>query len=82
LGRVVSDGVLYGMIYDLIVRPSHRGCGIGTAILDKLIRRCRDAELREIQLFSAKGKAGFYRNRGFMERPQEAPGMQLPHENR
>ncbi len=76
-GRVVSDGVLYAMIYDMIVNPSHQGQGIGTAILDKLILKCRTAGLREIQLFSAKGKAQFYRKRGFVERPADAPGMKL-----
>ena len=29
VGRVVSDGVLYAMIYDMIVAPSHQGRGIG-----------------------------------------------------
>ena len=77
IGRVVSDGVLYGMIYDVIVHPSHQGRGIGTAITDRLIDRCRQGGLREIQLFSAEGKAGFYRRFGFEERPPTAPGMRL-----
>ncbi len=55
-GRIVSDGVLYAMIYDMIVKPSHQGQGIGTAILNKLILQCETAGLREVQLFSAKGK--------------------------
>ncbi len=37
MGRVVSDGVLYAMIYDLIIRPSHQGRGIGSAILGRLV---------------------------------------------
>ena len=77
IGRVVSDGVLYAMIYDIIVKPSHQGRGIGTSILNKLIWKCKSAGVREIQLFSAKGKAQFYRKRGFADRPADAPGMQL-----
>jgi GNAT superfamily N-acetyltransferase len=77
LGRVVSDGVLYAMIYDMIVRPSHQGRGIGTAILHKLVEACKSAGLGDIQLFSAKGQADFYRKRGFLERPADAPGMRM-----
>jgi ribosomal protein S18 acetylase RimI-like enzyme len=35
--RVVSDGVLYALICDLIVKPSYQGQGIGSHLLDKLI---------------------------------------------
>jgi len=76
-GRIVSDGVLYAMIYDLIVLPSCQGQGIGSAILDRLIDKCSSAGIREVQLFSAAGKADFYRKRGFVERPTGAPGMRL-----
>jgi len=33
-------------------------------------------KIRDIQLFSAKGYSGFYKNRGFKERPDNAPGME------
>jgi GNAT superfamily N-acetyltransferase len=75
VGRVVSDGVLYAMIYDMIVAPSHQGRGIGTQILSMLVEKCRSDGIREIQLFSARGKAPFYRKRGFVERPPDGPGM-------
>lgn len=77
MGRVVSDGVLYGMIYDMIVLPDHQGRGIGSAILSRLVDHCRGAGLRDVQLFSARGKASFYRQRGFIERPSDGPGMSL-----
>ena len=77
IGRVVSDGVLYAMIYDMIVKPSHQQRGIGTTILSKLIEKCETAGLRDVQLFSAKGKVPFYGKRGFIERPPDAPGMRL-----
>jgi len=76
-GRVVSDGVLYALICDLIVRPSHQGRGIGSALLTQLIDRCRRQKMRVIWLFSAKGKSVFYKNFGFVERPADAPGMQM-----
>ena len=77
IGRIVSDGVLYAMIYDLIVMASYQGRGIGTTILSKLIDRCKVAGIRDIQLFSAKGKVRFYSKRGFVERPKDAPGMRF-----
>ena len=75
IGRIVSDGVLYAMIYDMIVNPLYQNKGIGATILSKLVEKCKATELRDIQLFSAKGKAQFYSKRGFLERPAGAPGM-------
>ena len=76
-GRVISDGALYALICDLIVRPSYQRQGIGSAVLHKLIDRCRLQNIRVVWLFSAKGKSHFYQKFGFLERPIDAPGMQL-----
>ena len=76
-GRVVSDGVLHAMIYDMIVRPDHQNRGIGTEILNRLIARCRKFGIRDIQLFAASNKAPFYRKCGFALRPHNAPGMEF-----
>jgi len=75
-GRLVSDGVLHAMIYELIVLPEYQGQGVGGEILEKLVRKCQDAGVRDIQLFCAKGKRDFYVKRGFIARPDDAPGMQ------
>jgi GNAT superfamily N-acetyltransferase len=75
-GRVVSDLVLHAMIYDMIVLPAYQGQGIGGEILDRLVEKCRQAGIRDIQLFCARGKRAFYENRGFVARPDDAPGMQ------
>jgi hypothetical protein len=42
-----------------------------------LLDRCERAGIRDVLLFSAKGKAGFYEQFGFVARPDEAPGMIL-----
>lgn len=76
-GRVLSDGILYAMVYDLIVLPSHQTRGIGSEILARLVQKCTLAGIRDVQLFSAAGKSGFYEKRGFKERPVDAPGMRL-----
>jgi GNAT superfamily N-acetyltransferase len=76
-GRVISDGVHHALIVDMIVAPSHQGKGIGRGILKRILDRCRQHGIRDVQLFAAKGKAGFYERHGFAARPADAPGMQL-----
>jgi len=74
-GRVISDGVLHALIVDLIVSTDVQDCGIGKLILNELIKKCKSAAIPDIQLFSAKGKEGFYLKQGFKIRPADAPGM-------
>ena len=75
-GRAIADGVLHALIVDMIVLPSHQNRGIGRAILNRLVERCRAAGIRDIQLFCARGKSGFYERCGFIARPADAPGME------
>jgi GNAT superfamily N-acetyltransferase len=75
-GRVLTDGVMHSMIYDLIVAPDCQGQGIGTRILEMLVEKCRNAGIHDIQLFCARGKRAFYEKRGLVSRPEEAPGME------
>ena len=76
-GRVISDGVLYALICDLIVKPTYQEQGIGSQILEKLIEKCHQERMRVIWLFSARGTRSFYEKFGFRKRPVDAPGMQL-----
>jgi GNAT superfamily N-acetyltransferase len=75
-GRLVSDGVLHAMIYELIVLPEYQDRGIGGVILEMLVKHCRNVGIRDIQLFCAKGKRDYYEKRGFRARPVDSPGMQ------
>jgi GNAT superfamily N-acetyltransferase len=75
-GRIVSDGVMYAMIHDMIVAPDFQQQGIGTRILEMLVSKCLEANVRAIQLFSARGKREYYEHHGFVVRPHDAPGMQ------
>lgn len=79
-GRLVSDGVLHAMIYELIVLPEYQSRRIGGEILERLIKRCQEAGIRDIQLFCARGKRKFYEKRGFITRSKDAPGMQYVHQ--
>jgi GNAT superfamily N-acetyltransferase len=76
-GRLISDGVHHALLVDLIVLPDYQGQGIGGAILTRLVNECRAHGIHDVQLFCAKGKAGFYEKFGFVARPTDAPGMQL-----
>jgi GNAT superfamily N-acetyltransferase len=76
-GMVLGDGVLHALIVDVIVMPEMRGRGIGTEIMKRLIARCDEARILQVQLFSARGKRGFYEKLGFVARPDDGPGMEL-----
>jgi len=79
-GRVVTDFVLHAMIFDMIVLPDYQGQGIGTQILTRLVHRCLEHGIRDVQLFCAKGKRAFYEKNGFYARFDDAPGMQFKKE--
>lgn len=74
-GRVVTDGVLHAMLYDVIVHPDFQGHGIGSTVLSMLVEWCCAAGIRDIQLFCARGRSSFYGKNGFNPRPLNAPGM-------
>ena len=74
---MLSDGVLHALIVDVIVRPDVRGQVIGTEIMKRLVARCQEAGVLQVQLFSARGKRDFYERLGFVARPDDGPGMEL-----
>ena len=76
-GRLISDGILYAFICDMIIDPSYQNQGIGSSILKKLISHCKIEKIRVLWLISATDKSGFYKKHGFDERPSKSPGMQL-----
>jgi ribosomal protein S18 acetylase RimI-like enzyme len=78
-GRVLSDGILHALVVELIILPDYQGEGIGRHILNELVTMCKSSGIRDIQLFCAKGKIGFYEKQGFVKRPDGAPGMGIPY---
>ena len=62
-GRLVSDGVYYGSLYDIIVHPEYQKQGIGTMIVDKLISSC--SSFLFLTLTATPGKSTFYDKLGF-----------------
>ena len=75
-GRVVTDGLLHAILYDVMVAPQRQRQGIGKLIVDRLVQKCLEAQIGTIQLFCAPGKQPFYELLGFAVRPVDEPGMQ------
>lgn len=64
-GRTVDDGVFYGWVVDLVVRPDYRGLGIGKRILKDL-----ETDLSSFittMLVATEGNGGFYENQGWIK---------------
>lgn len=76
-GRIISDGIYQTLICDVMVCPEFQNQGIGTIIMNALLKKCKDEGIKWIQLLSAKGKQGFYAKLGFISRDAESPGMTL-----
>lgn len=81
-GRIISDGVIHAMIYEMIVDPDYQREGIGSNILNMLVDKCLENNIRDIQLFSSKGKQVFYERHGFTARENNAPGMQYKRDSK
>jgi N-acetylglutamate synthase-like GNAT family acetyltransferase len=77
VGRVISDGLLYALICDLIVLSANQKHGVGGDILSRLTKKCKEAGIRRVWLFATPGTSLFYQRNGFIARPANAPGMQL-----
>lgn len=64
-GRLVSDGVYYGTLWDVAVAPRFQGHGVGRAIVERLLRTARKRKLRMVGLFTALYNRSFYEGLGF-----------------
>jgi ribosomal protein S18 acetylase RimI-like enzyme len=76
-GRMVSDGLLHAVLFDVIVLPDYQRNGIGTEIMNRLLDKCNKHHIRDIQLFCAENKQSFYEKLGFCPRTNNAPGMEI-----
>ena len=77
IARANTDGVVYAMIYDVVVSPDHRSQGLGKQLVTGLVDALRAKGIRSIQLMAAQGQARFYQGLGFVRRPEGGPGMTL-----
>lgn len=77
MGRLIGDGQYY-MIVDVIVHPDFQNQGIGTSILNMLLKYADNhtpsGGRTSIQLIAEKGKESFYETLGFKRVPHEFCG--------
>jgi ribosomal protein S18 acetylase RimI-like enzyme len=73
MGRLIEDGAVYASLWDMIVRSDHRRRGIGSAILDALMRRAGERDL--VSLVATELGAPLYRRAGFAERSRGSAAM-------
>lgn len=77
VGRLISDGALHAFVTEMIVAEGARGAGIGAQIVQRLVDEAHRRGVHDVQLFAARGRAGFYERNGFVRRPADGPGMEL-----
>ena len=63
------------MFYNIIVHSDYQGKGIGREIMNILMKKCKETNIRSYQLFSANGKMEFYHKLGFIAREKGSEGM-------
>ncbi len=81
MGRIVGDGVVICYIQDLVVVPEAQGKGVGSLIINELIKYVKsikeEGTTMMLCLMCAKGRERFYEKHDFVSRPTEklGPGM-------
>ena len=73
IGRAISDGASDAYIQDVMVRPDHRGLGIGSAIVAFLRDWCQGEGIAWIGLIAAPGTREFYDRLGFRAMEAHVP---------
>lgn len=92
LVAMMRDGVIgYGRLFEpgsgefhlsqLVVAPNHRGCGIGSALLQALISHAQNAGGKKVKLKARLTAAGFYLAAGFQQEGEVFPSEKtgIPH---
>jgi GNAT superfamily N-acetyltransferase len=64
VGRALADGLDCAYIADVAVHPDHQGRGLGGAIVQRLVERCRGH--KKIILYANPGTERFYSRLGFL----------------
>lgn len=71
-GRLIGDGICFMHIHDVMVIPEYQNKKIGTSIMNKLLEKIKEIKKENpdlrVYLGASKGKEGFYKKFGFIER--------------
>ncbi|RAN91710.1 GNAT family N-acetyltransferase [Bacillus sp. SRB_28] len=66
MGRVISDGVITGIICGVCVMPEYQSMGVGKEIVERLIRHCEQKRVIP-QLMCVEDLKYYYESIGFEE---------------
>lgn len=64
MGRVISDGVITGIICGVGVLPDYQSQGIGTELMQRIVEHCEENKVIP-QLMCTEGLETYYAKRGF-----------------
>ncbi len=77
MGRMIGDGMYY-LIVDIVVQPEFQKNGIGSTIMDLLLKYVEEntpiGGRSSVQLIAEQGKEAFYIKKGFKLIPNEFYG--------
>ena len=77
-GRLIGDTICFMYIQDVMVLPEYQNKKIGTLIMNKLVDKINDLKKSNpdilVYLGASKGKEGFYKHFGFIERKDAGLG--------
>ena len=78
MARVSGDGGYTIIITDVIVKPDYQNKGIGTKLMQEIMKyiknSLKDTQEVFVNLMAAKGREAFYKQFGFEERPNDKVG--------
>ncbi len=81
MARLITDQGYFAFLADVVVRPEYQNQGIGTLMIENLIKRLKDTledgEEVMFQLLAAKGKSPFYEKFGFKIKDTIDAGMYM-----
>ena len=73
MGRLISDGVSDAYIQDVVILPDYRGLGLGKKLIEILVSKCIEKDIRWIGLIAEPGQENFYLKVGFDEMLKYVP---------
>jgi len=65
MGRSISDGTSDAYIQDVVVAPAHRGAGVASDIIRRIVSRLQDDGIEWIGLVAERNTQGLYEPLGF-----------------
>lgn len=77
--RILTDGVAYGYIADVMVRPELRSTGLGRLLMAAVVAHPALAQVRKVELTCRPEMDGFYAHFGFHEPASGSHALRRDH---